>query len=266
MTAIVAKIMLAGLPLAAAAALLGCMIQWRGMSFAGDALAHSALLGVGLALVIGVDWRVGVGAIALLMALHLHAGRGGGRLSADAVLAVSAHASLAAGACLLYLRRSSVDWESILFGSILTVRTVEAVGLLLASGLIVVAGALLWRRLVLLALNDEIASIENPRPALLELCFLLLLALYVTVGVRIVGVMLLNAMLIIPVAAARPLAHSPAGMALLAAAIGMASMAAGTALSFAADLPVAPATALAACGAFVLTWGWDALRRRPAGK
>lgn len=265
MTAIVAKIMLAGLPLAAAAALLGCMIQWRGMSFAGDALAHSALLGVGVALVMGVDWRVGVGAVAFLMALHLFAGRGG-RLSADALLAVSAHGSLAAGACLLYLRRSTIDWESILFGSILTIRTGEAVALLVASGAIIGAGALLWRRLVLLALNDEIAAIENPRPALLELCFLLLLALYVTVGVRIVGVLLLNAMLIIPAAAARPLARSPSGMALLAALIGMLSLGAGTALSFEADLPVAPATALAACAAFALSWGWDALRRRAAGR
>ncbi len=261
MTGIIIKVLLAGLPLAAVAAMLGSLLQWRSMSFAGDTLAHSSLLGIGLSLLLGVSWHIGVFSVAILLALYLFISQRGERLGADAALAVSAHATLAAGACLLFLQRSSVDWETILFGNILTMSMREVLMLMAASAAVLIGGALLWRRLVLLALNAEIANVETSRMPLLELFFLLLLALYITIGVRVVGVLLLNAMLVIPAAAARPLARSPSGMAVMAALIGMLSLIGGTALSFAADLPVAPATALLASVGCVLSWTWSLLRR-----
>ena len=120
----------------------------------------------------------------------------------------------------------------------------------------------MWPTLVMMAVNDEIAKVEMRRKNLVNLVFLLLLCVYVTIGVRMVGVLLLNALLIIPAAAVRPLSTSPWLMVVLATILGMISITGGIAITFTWDVPAAPACVLLAGVAFIGIWLWDLMRKK----
>ncbi len=257
----VAKALLAGVPLAIVAALLGSFIQWRRMAFFGDSLAHSALLGIGLSLLLGINHLVGVVAVLVLVAAYIHASEGS-RVPSDTRLSVAANLSIAGGSLAIFLSGSRVQWEAILFGNILSLTRAEVAAMLAVAVAVGAAFAWLWPKLVLMAVNDEIATAELARMRLANIAFLLLFCAFVAVGVRLVGVLLLNALLIIPAAAARPLSASPAAMVALAAAIGAGCVAFGTWATFTVDVPMGPVTVLAAGAACAATWTWAALARK----
>lgn len=257
---IVMKTLAAGVMLAAIASCIGSVIQWRRMSFFSDALTHSALLGIGLSFMLGINLLVGLGAVLVLCVLMLHA-LGNHRLPVDSILALFAHLSLAGGVVLLYLSGNRIHWESLLFGNILALTNTDL--LLLAGTAIALAIALawLWPSLVAMAINSEVAAVEVKHRNLVNLAFLLLVCLYVAVGVRLVGVLLLNALLVIPAATARIMATSPTQMVVLAAVFGCASIVTGIAATFTWDVPAAPVCVLFAGLFFVLVLAYDNWRR-----
>lgn len=259
---IVAKVLIAGIPLAVAAAVLGSLIQWRRMSFVGDGLAHSSLLGIACALVLGVSHQVGILLIASLMAAFLLLLARSGNINRDAVLAVGAHTALAGGIFFLYLLGNRVDWESVLFGNILSLTRFEA-GLVATMSLLI-CGVLwrLWNVLVLMAISGEIALTEHRGANRIEIVFMMLVCLYIAVAVQAVGVMLLSSLMIIPAAAARPLARSPLMMALYGALIGILCIVGGTSFTFSIDVPMAPASVLVGSIFFALIWLGSYLRSR----
>lgn len=259
MAELIARTVVAGVPFAIVAALLGSFIQWRKMAFFGDAMAHSALLGIGLSLLFGINHMVGVIAVLVLIALYLHLSEDS-KLPADTRLSVSAHLSLAGGSLAIFFSGSRVHWESILFGNILSLTTAETAALLAVSLFIVATFAWLWPRLLLKSVNNEIASAEQDHMRLADLAFLILLSAFVAVGVRVVGVLLLSALLIIPAAAARPLARSPLFMVAIAAVIGSACILAGIGITFSFDVPMAPVCVLLAGLAYGISWTWSTLK------
>ena len=257
----IAKAIVAGVPLAVVAALLGTFIQWRRMAFFGDALSHSALLGIGLSLLLGINQYVGIVAVLALIATYLHS-TSDSKLPADTRLAVSAHLSLALGSLAIYLSGSRIHWESILFGNILSLTRAEVAVLLVVAVAIAAAFWWLWPKLVLMAVNEEIATAELAHMKLANVAFLLMFCVFVAVGVQIVGVLLLNALLIIPAAAARPLTRSPALMVALAALIGIVCVLVGIGMTFTLDVPMGPVCIIAAGLAYGATWAWSAFLRR----
>ena len=262
MTSVVFKVLLAGIPLAVAAALLGSLIQWRRMSFVGDAMAHSALLGIAISLLFGVSIQAGILVTASLMATFVLVLTRSSRINRDAALAVGAHAALASGIFLLYAQGSRVDWESVLFGNILSLTTTEVVLMAGMSAVICVALWWLWDILVLMAVNVEIVITEHANARKVEVLFMLLVCIYVAIGVQAVGALLLNSLMIIPAAAARPLAKSPQAMAIYGACIGAGCIIAGAGFTFSIDVPMAPASVLAASVVFGVIWTIAYARRR----
>ena len=258
METLVAKALLAGIPFALIAGALGSVVQWRRMAFVGDSMAHSAVLGFGLSLAFGINLALGLALVLVAFALNLHASRGR-QLPTDSVMAVGAHLFLASGILAIYLSGARINWESILFGDILSLTWAEAWTLVAVTAATGAAFALLWPRLVLMAFSDDIAHAETRHARAVNLAFLLMLCAYVVVGVHTVGVLLLNALLIIPVSAARPLAHSPLQLVAIAASIGAACVLAGLAVTFAWDIPMAPACVLLAIGAYACTWCYGRL-------
>ncbi|WP_299989415.1 metal ABC transporter permease [uncultured Ruegeria sp.] len=250
---------LAGIGVAFAAAPLGCFVVWRRMAYFGDATAHAAILGVALSLTFQVSVFAGALAVALAMALTVTmlSGRG---YAMDTLLGVLAHSALAFGlVAVSFLSGVRIDLMAYLFGDILAVSRTDLIVIWGGAALVVALITWRWSHLLTATLNVELAYASGYNPKREQLILTLALAVTVAVAIKVVGVLLIAAMLIIPAAASRSLARSPESMALIAAAIGTFSSAAGLRAAYVFDTPAGPsivcvAAILFACLSFI---GWQ---------
>jgi zinc transport system permease protein len=256
------RAIIAGLGIAAITGPLGCFIVWRRMAYFGDTMAHSALLGVALALFFSISPMAGVFAVAVLVALILGFLQRRGTLSADSLLGLLSHSALALGLVLVSLMPNvRFDLMGLLFGDILAV-SVTDLGTIYGGGAIVLAVlAWLWRPMLAGTVSEEIAQAEGFSPERNRLVFTILLAALIAIAMKILGVLLITAMLIIPATAARRIARTPEQMALFAALGGMVAVLAGLWGSLNFDTPSGPSIVVAALGVFALTslvpLGWQ---------
>ncbi|MDO5605679.1 MAG: metal ABC transporter permease [Paracoccus sp. (in: a-proteobacteria)] len=230
----------AGLGLVLATGPLGCFVVWRRMAYFGDATAHAAILGVALSLAIGGPVYLGTLGVAVAMGWlvsHL-AGRGE---AVDTALGVLAHGALAFGlvaASLVPGLRG--DLSAWLFGDILMVRASDLLWIWGGAGLVTLLLVWRWQAMVTATVNEEIALAAGVVPARERLILTLAMAITVAVAIRIVGALLVSALMVIPAASARNLARSPEQMALIATFFGAASVVAGLLASLYADTPAGP--------------------------
>jgi len=255
---------LAGIGVAFAAAPLGCFVVWRRMAYFGDATAHAAILGVAISLAFEISIFPGALVVALLMALTvtLLAGRG---YAMDTLLGVLAHASLAFGlVAVSFLSGIRIDLMAYLFGDILAVSRLDL--LVIWGGAVLVSALIIWRWSALLTstLNEELAYASGINPKREQLILTLSLAITVAVAIKVVGVLLIAALLIIPAAAARGLARTPEAMAAISAIIGAISAIAGLRGAYIFDTPAGPSIVCVAAilFAFLNLFGWRGQIRR----
>ncbi|MGH1331967.1 MAG: iron chelate uptake ABC transporter family permease subunit [Paracoccaceae bacterium] len=254
------RALLAGVGVALAAGPLGAFVVWRRMAYFGDATAHAAILGVALALAFSMNIYIGVLAIALAMAGSIAALSGRGH-SMDATLGVLAHAALAIGlVAISFVKGARVDLEAFLFGDILAIGMSDLWVIWIGAG--AVWALLLWRWQALLTatLSEELARSEGIDPRRERLILTLAMALVVAVSLKVVGALLIGAMLIIPAAAARSLSKTPEAMAMFAVALGCISVLAGLGASAQYDTPAGASIVAAAAVLYALT----RLRRAPS--
>ncbi|WP_159963612.1 metal ABC transporter permease [Profundibacterium mesophilum] len=243
---------LAGLGVAFAAAPLGCFVVWRRMAYFGDATAHAALLGVALSLALSLPVLAGVLAVALGMALTVSL-LSGQHQGTDSLLGVLSHGALAIGlVAVSFVSGVRVDLSAYLFGDILSVRPADIA--VIWGGAILVAGLIAWRWSVLLlaTLGEDLARAGGVDPRREQLVLTLTLAITVAVAIKVVGALLIGAMLIIPAAAARFLARSPEAMAVIAALMAAVSVLAGLRGAMLFDTPAGPSIVTAATLLFAL--------------
>ncbi|MBT8459681.1 MAG: metal ABC transporter permease [Boseongicola sp.] len=257
-----ARATLAGVGVAFAAAPLGCFVVWRRMAYFGDATAHAAILGVALSLALEMSIFAGAMAVALVMALTvtLLAGRG---YAMDTLLGVLAHSALAFGlVAVSFLSGIRIDLMAYLFGDILAVSRMDLV--VIWSGAVLVVALIVWRWSALLTstLNEELAYASGLDPKREQLILTVSLAVTVAVAIKVVGVLLIAAMLIVPAAAARGLARTPEAMALIAVAIGAVSAVTGLQGAYMFDTPAGPSIV---CVAALLFAGLNLIRWRGQG-
>jgi zinc transport system permease protein len=247
-----ARALVAGIGIALAAAPLGCFVVWRRMAYFGDTMAHSALLGIALSLLLGAQPMLGVFAVAALVSAALLLLSRRASLSNDALLGILSHSTLATGLVLVALMSSvRIDLLSLLFGDILAVTRTDLV-VIYGVGAIVLAGmAWLWRRLLADTVSTELAQAEGLRPEGTRLAFMLLMALVIAIAMKIVGILLITSLLIIPAATARRFASSPEGMASLAALVGVLAVVGGLVGSLRWDTPSGPSIVVAALTLFL---------------
>ncbi len=252
---------LAAVGLAVACAPLGCFVVWRRMAYFGDATAHAALLGVALSLALSLPLFAAVVVVALAMAA-LVAGLSG-RQSVDTALGVLSHGALAAGlVAVSFVPGVRTDLNAYLFGDILSVTRTDLALIWAGAAAVVALIAWRWSALLLSTLSPEMALADGIRPRAEQWVLNIALALVVAAGIRIVGALLVSAFLIIPAAAARPLARSPEGMAVATALIGAAAGLGGLAAAFRLDTPTGPTIVCAAAAIFALAMGVSLGRRR----
>ncbi|MGB8814988.1 MAG: metal ABC transporter permease [Paracoccaceae bacterium] len=241
---------LAGVGVALAAGPLGSFVVWRRMAYFGDATSHAAILGVALALATDLPIGFGTLAVALAMAATVStlAARG---WAMDTTLGVLAHSALAFGLLAVsFIPGQRVNLSSYLFGDILAVSRMDLA--FIWAGAALVIALLLWRWSALLTstLSEDLAHASGLNPHRERLILTLALAVTVAVALKVVGALLIAAMLIIPAAAARGLARNPETMALLAAVLGALSTLGGLQMSLTFDTPAGPSIIAIAAVAF----------------
>lgn len=239
--------LLAGVGTALLAGPLGCFVVWQRMAYFGESLSHSALLGVALGLWLHLPTTLTVLGAGLLLALalaHLHLRS---RFSTDTLLGILSHTLLAGGLVILAaLPGLRVDLNSLLFGDLLAVSPADTLviyGLLAALGL---ALWRLWQPLIAITVHEELARAEGIAVDRVRTTLIIMMAIAIAVAMKVVGVLLITALLIIPAASAHRLARSPEQMALLASLFGTLAVCGGLALSWFANSPVGPAIVLMA--------------------
>lgn len=234
------RAVLAGLGLVLATGTLGSFVVWRRMAYFGDSTSHAAILGVALSFALSMPFYLGTGLVAVAMALAVAwlTARGQGM---DTVLGVIAHSALAVGLLAAsFIPALRVNLDAFLFGDILAVTRADLGWIW--GGAVVVLGVLIWRwqRLVTASVNEELALASGIDPAVERLILSLVLAVTVAIAIRIVGALLISAMLIVPAAAARSIARTPEQMASSATLIGALSVFGGLWASLRLDTPAGP--------------------------
>lgn len=245
----------AGLTVAMVAGPLGTLVVWQRLAYFGDTLAHSALLGTALGLLLSINpwWTVLGVSIAVGGLLALLQNRP--QLSADSLLGIISHGSLALGLVAISLSGIRVDLNGYLFGDLLAVTRADLALIAMVGTIIVALLVRFWDPLLAITVHAELAAVEGLPVARLRLLQLVLLALLVAVAMKVVGVLLVTALLIIPANIARPWARSPEHMAILAALMGGTAVLAGIAASMWLDTPTGASVVLSAALIFVLSLG-----------
>lgn len=250
---------LAGVGAALAAGPLGCFVVWRRMAYFGDATAHASILGVALALATGLPVYLAVLVLALAMAA-LVTFASGRAYAMDTMLGVAAHGALALGlVAVSFLPGVRVDLVGFLFGDILSVSRGDLLVIWGGAACIVGLLALRWQALLTATLSPDLAAAEGGHPEREKLLLTLALAALVAVALKVVGALLITALLIIPAAAARTVARTPEAMAALAALIGSASATGGLWVSYHFDTPTGPSIVVLAMVLFLVLVGAGSL-------
>ncbi|HYG89006.1 MAG TPA: zinc ABC transporter permease subunit ZnuB [Azospirillum sp.] len=246
------RALVAGCGIAALAGPMGSFVVWRRMAYFGDTLAHSALLGVTLGFLLGVDPTIGVMAVCVVLALVLVALHHRHTLASDTVLGILSHSALSLGlVAVAFLETLRVDLIGYLFGDILSVTYDDLLRIYAGGAVALMLLVLLWRRLLAVTVDEDLARVEGMPVVALRLAFMLLIALVIAVAMKIVGILLITSLLIIPAAAARRFARTPEQMAVLAAVLGMMAVAGGILASLRWDLPGGPSVVVAAFALFL---------------
>ena len=244
---------------------LGCFVVWRRMAYFGDGLAHSALLGVAVSLMIGISDQIGMVVIAVAFALSLLWLRAQGLLAADTLLGILAHAALSLGIiAMALLGMEDAEVHDYLLGNLTRVSTETLPWIIGACGIAFGLLLRLWPGLVLMTTNEELAQAEGVLVRRYEFVLMLLMGALVAAAVQLVGVLLITSLLIIPASTARLFTKTPEAMAIGGSLIAASSMLVGLPLADRLAIPVGPAIVSLSVALFVHTLCGRAIVTRTA--
>lgn len=244
---------LAGLAVAMISGLVGCFVVWRRMSYYGESIAHSSLLGVGLGILMGVGINLGIVFTCLLFGILFLWLQQSKLLSSDTLLGVLAHLALSIGIIVISMNRIKIDVHAFLFGDILAVTQNDLWGMYLAVLFVVIIICLNWSSLLLVTIDEDLAKAEGVNPLYINLLLTSILTIVVAVSIQIIGLLLITAMLIIPAATSRRLVNSPEKMAIVATLLGIISVILGIYLSVEIDAPSGPSIVVVSAVLFFIS-------------
>jgi zinc transport system permease protein len=238
---------LAAVGLAVIAAPMGCVVVWRRMSYVGETLAQAGLLGVALGLAARIDLTLAVVVAAVVAAGTLVLIGRQRMVPLDSALGLMHHATLSLGIVAIAVAKGpAIDLMSYLFGDVFAVTGSDLVWIYAGGAGVLSLVLYLWTPLLRLSLHDDLAIAEGVDPRL-RAAFDLLLAVVIAIAMKIVGILLVMAFLVVPAVAARPASETPERMAILAAAVAILSVVIGLWLSLSSDIPGGPSIVIAMC-------------------
>lgn len=236
----------AGVLVALVSGALSFFVLLRRLAFVGTGVAHAAFGGVAIASLAGLPMGAGALAAALLVAGATARSSGRGRLTEDAAVGVFTVAAMAVGVVALGRLKTNVDLFGLMFGNLLTVDPVDLA--LLAAATVVVLAAMAWwfRPLLLASIDEEGALAEGVHTGRMRLLVLVLLSISVVAALKVVGTLLISALLVLPGAVVRPLASRWPGFLFGSVAVAVVMVLGGLAASVGLD--VAPGAAIVLTG------------------
>jgi len=236
------------------APLIGIFLVQRRLALLGDGMGHVALTGVGLAFLVGTAPVPTALAVAALGALLLEVIRSRSRTAGDLALALVFYGGIAGGVLLTSLAsgKASTALNQYLFGSLSTVAVEDIAWLVGASAIVLTILAIFGREMFAMTLDPDVAHVQGIRTTRLGILLTVLAAVTVVIGMRTVGLLLVSAIMIVPVAAAQQIAGSFRATAIGAVIVGLFCSVAGLTTSFTLDVPPGPTIVLLALGVFLL--------------
>ena len=244
----------AGVGLAIITGPLGCFIVWRRLSYFGDTLAHSALIGVVIAYALSFNIILSVFLISGIISLSLLYLQKKTYLPNDALLGLLAHSVLAIGLVLLgLLTFIRIDLMGLLFGDILSVNFKDILIIWIGGSFVLILLIMIWRPLFAGTVSLDLAKAEGLNPEMANTVFTILIAAVIAISIKIVGILLITGLLILPASASRNLSSNPIQMAIIASVIGVISVIFGLSSSIAWNTSTGPTVLSIALGIFVLT-------------
>ncbi len=239
----------AGLALALLVGPLGSIVVWRRMAYFGDTLAHAALLGVALAVAAEQLPMAGVGLMGVMIASILFWLEKQRDLSTDTLLGILSHSALALGLIVLSVIQAqgfNINLMSYLFGDLLAVNRLDLLIMYVSVVLILLVLKAILPALISISVNEELARVDGVAVERVRFIFMILLALVIAVALKVVGILLITALLIIPAATARLYSRSPKQMIVISALMAILAVVSGLLASLHWDFPTGPAIVVAA--------------------
>ncbi len=246
---------LATLLIAPLFALLGTMAVNNKMAFFSDALGHSAFTGVGLGVLLGLqNPLISMVCFGIVLGLMITKVKSANMASSDTIIGVFASAAMALGIVILSGSGGFSKYASYLVGDILTIQVQDLA--VLAVVLVVVYGiwTVLYNQILLLSINRSLAASRGVRVVLLENVFVVMVAIAVMVAVRAIGILMINALLILPAAAARNITNTARSYHFVTTGIGLCSALFGLVLSYYRDTSAGATMVLTAAAVFAVTY------------
>ena len=248
------RALVAGLGVAFVTGPLGCFVVWRRLSYFGDTLAHSALLGVTIAFSLELNIALSVFIISSLIALILIQLQKKTNLPGDALLGLLANSSLAVGLVVIgFLTFIRFDIMGLLFGDILAVTINDLYIIWIGGALILITLKIIWKSLFASTVNYELAEAEGLNTDRAKAVFTILMAAIIAISIKMVGLLLITGMLIIPAAMARNISTSPQGMVIYSIVGGLLSVIIGLFSSLEFNTPSGPSIIAASLLLFILS-------------
>lgn len=245
--------LIAGISVAIVAGPLGAFVVWRRMAYFGDTLAHSALLGIALGILFDINLSLAVVLCCVALALGLVAMQRQHWIATDTLLGIMAHSALSLGlVAISLLDNVRIDLQAYLFGDLLAITPEDLKWILLGGVAVLAAIYWLWKPLLAITINEELAQVEGIQVARYRLALMLLIAMVIAGAMKLVGVLLITSLLIMPAAAARRISATPEQMAIFASMLGSIAVVGGIALSWFADTPAGPSVVVCALLIFLL--------------
>jgi zinc transport system permease protein len=234
----VQRALLAGVFSGALLAVLGIFVVLRKMAFFSDGIAHTALAGVAIALLVGQEpliWAVGVGTVFALAIYFLERKTD---IAPDSLIGILFTSSLALGVVLMNFKRGyQPDLLSFLFGNILTIRSTELWIIIPLAAIILSFVLFNYTKYLFICLNDELAKLAGIRTEIYRVLLYVLLAVSSILAIKMFGIILVSALLIIPVSFSKLFARSAKSLLALSILFVEIIVIGGSILSLVLDLP-----------------------------
>lgn len=257
------RALLAGLIVGLGCAVLAFFVVLRRMAFVGVGISHAALGGVALGVVLGVDPVIAALAFSVAVAWLIGAVAGRGRLSEETAIGIFFPTAMAFGVALMAgTPEYRQDLLGYLFGNILLVRDVDLLMAGVLVGLVLLVIAFFFKELLFISVDEETARASGLPAAALRYLLLTLLAITIVSAIKVVGIVLVSAFLVIPAATAQLVAPSMRVMMALSIAFALVSVLGGLWIAWIMDLPSGAAIVLLSASLFFVAMVGQRLVRR----
>lgn len=246
------------------APLIGVFLVQRRLTLLGDGMGHVALTGVGLSFLLGTAAIPTALVLAVIGAIVIEVIRARSRTAGDLALALVFYGGIAGGVFFTSLAsgKSSTALNQYLFGSLSTVSASDVVALAVAGVLVLITLTIFGRELFAVSLDPDTAHTQGIATTRISTLLTVLAAVTVVIGMRTVGLLLVSAIMIVPVAASQQVVRSFRGSAIGGVVVGLVAAVGGLIGSFQLDVPPGPMIVFVALGVFLVAAIAGPLARR----